>query len=52
MIYRRRLNSDTWHFVRTCRWWKGMGLYTMSEKKPKHGEFCNECLAKAKRGLK
>ena len=46
MIYRRRKKSDTWHFVRTCRWWpkkdfKASAFVTH--------ELCNECRVNAKR---
>jgi hypothetical protein len=50
--WRRRERSDTWHFVSTCRWWPAIFAtkYLTVTKKPKHGEFCNECIAKSKRG--
>jgi hypothetical protein len=48
MTYRRRVKSDTWHFVTRCRWWPRR-QFVEKPGKPKSGEFCNECLAKAKR---
>lgn len=50
MMYRRRIKSDCWHFVTTCRWWPvSDGVpFKLFVSKPKSGEFCNECLSKAK----
>lgn len=48
MTYRKRLTSDTYHFVPTCHWWP-MGNFVEKLKKPTSGaELCNECIAKAK----
>jgi hypothetical protein len=59
--YRRRQKSKVWHFHRDCRWWPQAradhvtlqiinGVVVLNiEKRPKSGELCNECLAKAKR---
>ena len=44
-VYRRRAESDTWHFSRHCRWWPRRG-FVQSVKKPTSGELCNECRAK------
>ncbi len=58
MIWVRRITSDTWHFCRNCRHWpkspKGKVPWNKvvidSGTKPTTGEFCDECLAKRKRG--
>ncbi len=51
MKYRRRLYSDTWHFVPTCQHWPKIMLkgYKEQDKKPTTGELCNECQAKARK---
>jgi hypothetical protein len=46
--YRRRVTSDVWHFVKSCRWWPRKS-YELRERKPTSGELCNECLAKERR---
>lgn len=51
-VWRRRLHSDVWHFHGGCRWWpSGASLFNWTERetRPKSGEKCNECRAKAKR---
>jgi hypothetical protein len=50
--YRRRKNSDVWHFNNRCQHWavKGGGdAFVEREVKPRSGELCNECRAKSKR---
>lgn len=50
MEYRRRKGKDTWHFMKECQHWPAKSADIESRiGKPKSGEFCNECLAKAKR---
>lgn len=51
MRYRRRLKSDVWHFHPECQHWMVQAGVEFTEKrsKPKSGEWCNECMAKAKR---
>ena len=46
--YRRRRGSDTWHFVGTCSNWPTSD-FIEREDKPKKGELCNECRARAGR---
>lgn len=43
--YRRRHESDTWHFEPTCRWFPkgGKKMWVSSVSRPKHGEMCNNC---------
>jgi len=48
--YRRRKKSDCWHYHPDCRWWPVMTSDPVCRtKKPTSGEFCNECMAKARR---
>jgi len=47
--YRKRNESDTWHFCTNCSNWPTSG-YTTATSKPSSGEFCNECLDKEKNG--
>ena len=49
MIYRRRHNSDTWHWRIDCSNWIGHSYAEVKLKKgerPTTGEICNECAAK------
>lgn len=46
--YRRREDSDTWHFCRNCSNDPGDGAVT-AEERPSSGELCDECQAKAAR---
>lgn len=46
--YRRRLKSDVWHFATTCQHWPQRAFKSTSIK-PRSGELCNECRAKARR---
>lgn len=55
MRYRRRKNSDVWHFHTGCQHWMVVPGVEFIEKrlsKPKSGELCNECLAKSRREAK
>ena len=47
--YRRRRDSDTWHFCSNCNNWPTSN-YEERATKPASGELCNECLAKQKAG--
>lgn len=47
--YRRKNERDTWHFCKNCNNWP-TSKYVSKSVKPTTGEFCNECLAKVKRG--
>lgn len=49
MAYRRRKNSDTWHFCRNCSNWPTSD-YVEQQAKPSSGELDNECLAKQEAG--
>lgn len=48
-IYRRRRDSDTWHFCRNCSN-DPEEDYLTREEEPTSGEFCNQCQAKERRG--
>lgn len=45
MKYRRRRDSDTWHWCRNCSNWPTSN-YVEQATKPASGEFDNECRAK------
>lgn len=45
--YRRREDSDTWHFCRNCSNYP-TEAYKESSEKPSSGELCNQCQAKKK----
>jgi hypothetical protein len=47
-MYRKRKDSDTWHWCKNCSNYPKSG-YTTSLKKPKSGELCNECQSKQNR---
>lgn len=49
-VYRRRKNSDTWHFMPECFWWlvSPRNRYVEQTKKPTTGELCDQCKAKAR----
>jgi hypothetical protein len=49
MTYRRRTDSDAWHFCKNCSNWPTSG-YKQETAKPTSGELCDECKAKKKRG--
>jgi len=45
MAYRKRKDSDTWHWCRNCSNWPTSG-YQEQQGKPSSGELCNECKGK------
>lgn len=45
--YRRRRDSDAWHWCRNCSNWPTYN-YIESDSKPTSGELDNECRAKEK----
>lgn len=45
MAYRRKKNSDTWHYCSNCSNWPTSD-YVEQQSKPTPGEFCNECRGK------
>lgn len=47
--YRQLPGSDVWHLHPRCQHWRRTWLATVQAEKPTTGEFCTECLAKAKR---
>lgn len=47
--YRRKKDSDTWHWCRNCSNWPTSD-YVERHTKPTYGEFDNECKAKDKAG--
>lgn len=57
MEYRRRTNSDVWHFHGKCRWWPQPPTMFRAARqvvegwKPTSGELCDECLSKTRRGV-
>ncbi len=46
--YRRKKDSDTWHWCKNCSNWP-VSNYVSSYSKPSYGELCNECKAKDER---
>lgn len=45
--YRRRKDSDTWHYCKNCTAWPTQpGTYVERPDRPTSGEFCNQCLDK------
>jgi hypothetical protein len=46
-IYRRKNDSDTWHWCRNCSNWPTSD-YVEANAKPTSGELDNECKAKEK----
>jgi len=47
MTYRRRKDSDAWHWVRSCSQWPKRG-YFLIRFKPTFGELCDQCQAKSR----
>jgi len=49
--YRRKKDSDTWHWCRNCTNWPTSDYeeITVSDR-PSSGELCNECRAKEDAG--
>lgn len=45
--YRRKKDSDTWHWCRNCSNWPSSD-YVSRNSKPTTGELDNECQAKTK----
>ena len=43
--YRKKRDSDTWHFCSNCSNWPTSDYIELTEK-PAWGELCNECQAK------
>lgn len=50
LTYRRRHNSDTWHWCSNCSDWPESDYSTHSGSKPTSGELCNQCEGKQKAG--
>jgi hypothetical protein len=49
MEYRRKKDSDTWHWCANCSNWPTSN-YDVSYHKPTYGELDNECKAKEAAG--
>lgn len=49
--WRRREDSDTWHFVSKCSNWPPASESRERKTKPRSGELCDECLAKQAKAL-
>jgi len=49
MTYRKKRNSDTWHFCTNCSKWPTSD-YDEKTMKPTTGELCDECRAKQANG--
>lgn len=47
--YKRRPESDTWHFNKKCSNYPTKQDAISRSKKPASGEKCNECMAKSKK---
>ena len=47
-VYRKRNNSDCWHFMENCSNWPTKD-YKELISKPKNGEFCDQCMAKSRK---
>ncbi len=45
MLYRRRINTSTWHFCTNCSEWPNSNYYDRNER-PGDGDLCHECEAK------
>jgi hypothetical protein len=46
-VYRRRKDSDTWHFCSNCPEWPTSNYDTHSgTTRPTYGELCNKCIAR------
>lgn len=45
MKYRRKYNTDTWHFCKNCSNWQTSD-YAERDDKPTVGELCDECKGK------
>lgn len=51
MTFRKRKSSDTWHFMPSCSNWPTRDFEQRSDK-PKSGELCDQCKAKARKAKK
>ncbi len=49
MKYRKKKDSDTWHFCKNCSNWPTANFEEKAAK-PSHGELCDQCKAKRKAG--
>jgi hypothetical protein len=49
MTYRRKTNSDTWHFCRNCSKWPTSDFVERTTR-PTTGELDNECRSKQQSG--
>lgn len=49
MTYRRRKDSDTWHWCTNCSNWPTRD-FIAADSKPSNGELCNECKSKEASG--
>ncbi|MBF4468849.1 MAG: hypothetical protein ISP01_05525 [Methanobrevibacter arboriphilus] len=49
MAYRKKNDSDTWHWCEKCSNWPTSD-YDTSYSKPTSGELCNQCKSKAESG--
>ena len=50
-FFRRRRDSDTWHFCTNCtNWPPTWSDHVDKYDKPTTGEFCDQCRAKRKEG--
>jgi len=47
--YRKRHDSDTWHFCRNCSNWPTTN-YATRRTRPSSGELCNQCKDKEDKG--
>ena len=47
MPYRKKKDSDTWHWCRNCYNWPTSD-YDERDTKPTSGELCDQCLSKDK----
>ena len=47
--YRKKRDSDTWHFCSNCSNWPTSDYIERTDK-PTYGELCNECQAKEDAG--
>lgn len=46
-IYRKRKDSDTWHWQQDCSNYPTKVESVQKYEKPKSGELCNQCKSKA-----
>lgn len=48
-VYRRKKDSDTWHWCKNCSNWPTSD-YEERYAKPTSGELCDQCKAKERKG--